>query len=121
MIALACVEPIAGKSERMKTHIKRWKNLSNDEHTLALLTAHKSASCLPSQNPITLLIHNVPNPPLLSSPQILAETTAPLSAGSKCQAPNQAITVLAWFTGNRRCEVVGENSVTIRSSRRVLG
>ncbi len=89
MIALACIEPIAGKAERMKAHIKQCKNLCDDERTLALLTASKSTPRLP-QNPIRPLLRDAAdaptsNPPLLSSPQILADvqTTTPASTGRK--------------------------------------
>jgi hypothetical protein len=48
-LALACVEPVCGKAERMKTHLKQGKNISGDERTLALLNATKAAPRLPSQ------------------------------------------------------------------------
>lgn len=47
-LALACVDPVAGKAERMKSHIKQCKNITDDQRTLALLSAAKVAPRLPS-------------------------------------------------------------------------
>jgi len=75
----------------MKTHIKKCKNFCDDERTLALLTASKSTTQLP-QNPIRPLLCDTPtsNPPLLSSPQNLADVqkTVPASTGRKCRTLN---------------------------------
>jgi hypothetical protein len=70
----------------MKTHIKHCKSFSDDERTLALLTASKSAPRLPSQNSPRPPLHDAS---LLSSPPISAGVqTIPRSTGSKSATVN---------------------------------
>ena len=55
---MARVTPICGKGERMKTHIKNCKSITDDERTLALLTSAPKTTVRPvalRENPTALL------------------------------------------------------------------
>ena len=58
---------MCGKAERMKSHLKHCKNISDDERTLALLNAAKAAPLLPSPSQI-ITAPNTPQAGLISSP-----------------------------------------------------
>ncbi|KAF8964937.1 hypothetical protein BDZ97DRAFT_2001757 [Flammula alnicola] len=83
--ALACVDPIAGKAERMKTHVKQCKNMSDDERTLALLSATKAAPRLPSQNitgPSTFRVAPISSPVTSAATHVQVVSTAGKNSNS---------------------------------------
>ena len=85
----------------MKTHIKSCKNISDDDRTIALLTATRTALRLPSRNISgpTFRVLSISNPAVLSSP---ASSSIPPETISKFPSLNSV----------RRSKSLNENSLT---------